>query len=246
MNTHDEYIFVINPHTGQLQKVNNPDYILEKIEETNNIKDVIEKAHEHSNKDILDEIDHLPIDGQNGTDGINGINGIDGQQGIQGEKGDKGDTGEQGIQGIQGEKGEDGLAGGGYLSKCRVYFDGDQIFGVYPTKVNFNNISYDINSEWDTVNKRFVAKEAGYYLITAQINYANFTNTGFLMCYYNYGLANQANLTMLADKDGYINLMDIRYLNVGDYIEIWGNVVGVNIHCWGGSSNTFFAIHRLS
>ena len=133
-------------------------------------------------------------------------------------------------------------------SKCRVYFDGDQVFGVTPTKVLFNQIKFDSNTEWDATNKRFIVKTAGYYLIIGQINYANWTQMGWLMCYKNYNITPEV-LIMIGDKNGsalYLNFTTISYLNVGDYVEMWGNVLGVNAHVYGGDSNTFFAIHRLS
>ena len=85
-------------------------------------------------------------------------------------------------------------------------------------------------------------------LINGQINYANFTNYGYLMFYKNYGLPSAANIMQLGDKNGqalYLQATGIHNLLVNDYIEMWGLTLG-NTVCYGGSGNTFFAIHRLS
>lgn len=42
----------------------------------------------------------------------------------------------------------------------------------------------------------------------------------------------------------YLTGSTINYLNVGDYIEMWG--LASNAISYGGSSTMFFAIHRLS
>jgi len=141
-----------------------------------------------------------------------------------------------------------GTGDGGFLSKCRVYFDGNTTFAIgTPKKVPFNYINFDINSEWDNTNKRFIVKESGYYLITGQINWANYKSVGFLMFYRNMGLPNQDSLLMIGGINTqalYLTGTTINYLNAGDYIEMWG--MASNGICYGGTANTFFAVHRLS
>jgi len=138
--------------------------------------------------------------------------------------------------------------GGGFLSKCRVYFDGNTTFAIgTPKKVPFNYINFDINTEWDATNKRFIVKEAGYYILTGQINWANYKSIGFLMFYRNYGLTGADSLLMIGGINTqalYLTGTTINYLNIGDYIEMWG--MASNGICYGGTTNTFFAIHRLS
>jgi len=134
------------------------------------------------------------------------------------------------------------------FSKCRVYFDGDQVFGVTPAKVLFNQINFDSDTVWDATNKRFVIKTTGYYLICGQINYANWKVYGWLEFYKNYNISPEV-LVMIGGQNStalYLNVTTICQLNVNDYVEMWGNVLGVNAHVYGGNSNTFFAIHRIS
>lgn len=42
----------------------------------------------------------------------------------------------------------------------------------------------------------------------------------------------------------YLTGTTINYLNVGDYIEVWG--LASNAISYGGSSTMFFSVHRLS
>jgi len=62
------YRYIINPHTGRLQKVLKDDY----IKAIDDIADVISKEHEHSNKTELDKVtdgDHdIRIDNPHDTD----------------------------------------------------------------------------------------------------------------------------------------------------------------------------------
>jgi len=85
-----------------------------------------------------------------------------------GIKGDTGDTGEQGIQGIQGIQGE---SGSGFTSQCKAYAS-ESVDTIVNTdvKVPIDTIEFDVNSEFDTVNKKWICKDAGKYLVTASIS----------------------------------------------------------------------------
>jgi hypothetical protein len=50
-------------------------------------------------------------------------------------------------------------------SRFRAFVDNRQIIGSSETKIRFSAESYDTNDEFDTVNHRFTATEAGFYLI---------------------------------------------------------------------------------
>lgn len=179
--------------------------------------------------------------GIQGEQGLPGIDGIDGENGATGLPGAKGDTGEQGIQG------EPGLPGGGYLSKCRVYFDGNFTFPMFTiTKIPFNYINYDIDNEWDSVNYQFIIKTTGYYLITAQAQLANYKSLVGL-----YLMKNNTSvlvLNKLISTYAWMGIAQtIEYLIAGDIIDVRIIPLGAsNGVMYGGDSNTFFAIHRLS
>jgi len=145
--------------------------------------------------------------------------------------------------------------GGGSLitTKLRVYFDGTQNFAIgTPKKVTFNNINYDVNSEWDATNNRFIAKEAGYYQISGKLQWANYkSKVGSMMFYRNYVPGSSPPigeaLLIVLGSDNYtgaeVTGITINYLNVGDFVEMWG--LASNAVSYGGSSTMFFSIIRV-
>jgi len=182
---------------------------------------------------------------------ILGSTGVTGDTGPQGGTGDTGPQGETGATGPQGEMGDTGPTGpsgsvSGFNSRCRVYFDGTQNFAIgTPKKVTFNRINFDTNSEWDVVNNRFVVKEAGYYLLVGQLQWANYKSLGSMMFYRNYVPGSsppvgEALLIIMSINTQalYLTGTTINYLNVGDYIEVWG--LASNAISYGGSSTMFF------
>jgi hypothetical protein len=155
-----------------------------------------------------------------------------------------------GASGPAGADGASGPSGPSFNSRVRVYFDGTQNFAIgTPKKVTFNYVNFDTNSEWDVANNRFVVKEAGYYLLVGQLQWANYkSKVGSMMFYRNYGLPGGDALLINLGSDAYIGVYitgtTISYLNVGDYVEMWG--LASTAVSYGGSSTMFFAIHRLS
>ena len=138
-------------------------------------------------------------------------------------------------------------AGGGFLSQSKVYFDGNQtVPAAAPTKITFNNVSFDNNSEWDIVNNRFVAKEAGIYCVIGCILYPNLETIGGL-----YFMKNESDPVFfwLGDPSGtgrQINGSTTVQLNAEDYIEMWGfHMAFPSIVLSGGETNTFFSVHRV-
>jgi microcystin-dependent protein len=152
----------------------------------------------------------------------------------------KGDTGAQGPQGPVG------------LSPTnrgtRVYLGATQ--NIAPstfTKLNIDTVSFDIDSEWDSPNKRFQPSTAGYYVINAVTGWNATASLGMTLIlqirkngivvsqwsnliYYNSGF-NQTTA-----------INDIIYLNGStDYLElyVWQNQA-VNFPILGTSSQTYF------
>lgn len=63
-------------------------------------------------------------------------------------------------------------AGSGYTSKCLIELSENQNdvpSGAWTTIV-LNDVQYDINSEWDAENFKFVAGATGYYLVSISVN----------------------------------------------------------------------------
>jgi hypothetical protein len=66
-----------------------------------------------------------------------------------------------------------------YLSTCNVYKSVDQnIPNNLVTQITFDSVAFDNLGEWDTVNSRFVAQNAGYYSIGGVFTHRMGANAG--------------------------------------------------------------------
>lgn len=140
-----------------------------------------------------------------------------------------------------------------FSSRCRVGLTSDQSIpsGAF-TKLDLNDVNYDNDSEWDTTNKRFVAKKEGYYSIKVNVYCASLAATKTLLgvIYKNGAVYSYSDY----DKQGAIEwskgcaFSDDVFLEVDDFIEIFTHHThGVNtsfIH--GNNTRNFVAIHRFA
>lgn len=168
--------------------------------------------------------------------------------------GPSGPQGETGPTGPSGKVGATGPSGGGssFLSQGKVYFDGNQIVpAAVPTKITFNCVSFDNNSEWDVMNNRFVVKETGIYCVIGCIHYPNLVTVGGLQLLKNVGSPPDegALFVWMGDTSGsgrQIQGVTTTQLNAGDYVEMWGTHMKFpSITLFGGESTTFLGIHRI-
>ena len=143
-------------------------------------------------------------------------------------------------------------AGAGFESKARVYLAGVQsIPATIWTKVLLDTENFDGLDEFDSVtNHRFTAQAAGYYIIVGCTTYADPTVQGK-----NYGTGIYKNGTSYVRGDvtqygtGYfgVNFVDIVYLAVGDYLELYTyHNEASNRNLYAASDSTFLTVHRLS
>lgn len=136
-------------------------------------------------------------------------------------------------------------------SRCRVYINADKTitFGS-PQKILFDTESYDNSSEFDpTTNNRFVATNAGTYLINSICQFdPNAADTFYVIYIYKNG-------TSISRKVEFPNttavfsmqITDIVSLAAGDYIEIYvDSGEGSNFTAKGGSAFTFLNIQRVA
>lgn len=87
------------------------------------------------------------------------------------------------------------------------------------TKVQMNATpTFDTNSEWDNVNHRFVAKQAGYYEITGQMYILSAVDS--IMSLKINGV-NRIYAGAGNSSNSLPNITDSIYLNVGDYVDLW-------------------------
>jgi len=203
------YKYVINPHTGRLQKVLSNDYI----------QSLDPKEHTHTESEITD-LDH------------------DAQK-IKGKEIDDSAIDTDKYLKYDGEKiVYDTPSEGGAVSgvRVRVYLSSFQsIPNDTGTKVLFNVKEWDINDEF--VNSTFTAKEEGYYEIQSELLFFNpgankllslavKKNDEFIKSRYEASNG-------LYEIDS-IETYTVAYLNIGDTIEIWAqHQVGTSVNLLG-------------
>jgi len=132
-------------------------------------------------------------------------------------------------------------------SRARAYKSSSQtLTGGVTTKIALAAKNYDEHNEFDsTTNYRFTATKAGYYLVTAKLEVTpDGVSTDVLVYIFKNG-ANHAGNGIYRPWQTHVQVTDIVYLDVGDYIEMYGFVNRtrpVSTH----SASTFMAIHKLS
>jgi len=119
------------------------------------------------------------------------------------------------------------------------------------TKVQLNNESYDVLSEFDSVtNYRFVASAAGYYMVFGQVTLSVAMADAIRLItriYKNgsYVLSTDKSTGKLEDVNQ--NISGILSLAANDYLELWFNQSsGVSKDILKESGDTFMTVHRLS
>ena len=169
-----------------------------------------------------------------------------GPTGPTGPIGPAGIDGATGPAGIDGATGPTGPSGGVSSSRCRVYFTVGQSCPMMTlTKLNFDTVDYDGNSEWSVANKNWVCKETGHYLITANLNLMNFIGFAILQTIKN----NATVVSEFSGKNGqalYLNSTNIIHLNIGDYLDVRVmNASMVNATTGSGVANTYLCVSKL-
>lgn len=140
-------------------------------------------------------------------------------------------------------------AGGGFTSRVRAHKTTNQnISDRTWTKVTFQAVDYDGNSEYNTSQHRFVASEGGYYLVHASLKIYDQGQYGKVVAIYKNGTKYSAfRFYSSYNWGGGIQITDIVPLSANDYIEIWVYFEnGVTIYANDGEATTWLAIHRLS
>lgn len=99
-------------------------------------------------------------------------------------------------------------------------------------KITFNEIVYDAQNEWDPVNFRFVAKEAGYYLIIADVTFGSLDDQkrGLIRIYRStvFMAEGRMHVSSAGVTRLHVRTSRVLALGVGDFIEIY---------CWHNEDN---------
>lgn len=120
----------------------------------------------------------------------------------------------------------------------RVYLSSTQsVSQTTSTKIAFDGITYDLTSDWDSTNKRFVPSVAGYYLFYLSL-YTEGTG-GAIRTFSNF-FKNGVNFQAGQDQNGtdrMINNTAIIYCNgTTDYVEAYGWIYSSSTPQFYGSS----------
>jgi len=154
------------------------------------------------------------------------------------------------TKGEKGDKGEQGEAGFIPVSFCKIGLTVDQSIpkGIN-TKIQFDNIIYDNNAEYDVINYLFKPKEAGYYHFTVHIAMYNGNIQGLsaLAVICNGACINYESFIMYGYDEGTIHLSLDTYLQANDQVEIQiTNLTNVSYYLYGSIEQTYLCIHRFA
>jgi hypothetical protein len=107
-------------------------------------------------------------------------------------------------------------------SKVRAYGNSKQILNSdgTPSKIILNHTEFDILNEFDTTLYRFVPSQAGYYLITANLGISVSTVVSSAIYIYKNGSVHS--MSYIPTAYPHLSITDLLYLNIGDYVEMWG------------------------
>lgn len=127
--------------------------------------------------------------------------------------------------------------------KARAYRSAAYTSGTNFNKVPLEAESYDIGSDFDTTNNRFVAPVTGYYQVTGRASTTG--TTRFLLLIYKNGTAySKGSDGSNATAFGAV-VSDIIPLAATDYVELWAYTpTGMAFEV--GESSTFMAVHLIS
>ena len=137
-------------------------------------------------------------------------------------------------------------------TKARAYLSANQVDipNNAQTKVLLNIESYDIGSNFDIVNSKFVVPLTGYYLIFGGIVWkTNIASKKYSMYIFKNGAQICSSMTCSTNVDDIaVSVSDIQYLTAADYVELYAyHYDGTNTpDIYSGVSNTFLSVHLLS
>lgn len=115
------------------------------------------------------------------------------------------------------------------------------------TKVAFDTVEFDPYALWDAVNKRFIAKIAGYYRVFGAVRGGGATSTStlFVYLYKNGSVYKTLGLIQSGSPTGDLQGIGstLIQLNAGDYVEMDANVTGAGAITFSAVNvSTHFAI----
>jgi len=139
----------------------------------------------------------------------------------------------------------------GFQSKARGYRAAAQTIPQTEwTKVELNNESFDVLSEFDsTTNFRFTASQAGYYLVFGQVSSAYAVADGFryiTRIYKNGSFEISSDKSMGSAQYTNQSVSGIVYLAATHYLELWFYHTDASNDIVNTPGDTFMTVHRIS
>lgn len=120
------------------------------------------------------------------------------------------------------------------------------------TKVLLDTESFDVNSDYDAANKRYVAPVTGYYQVNASVSFSGAIASKLYIAYIYVNGASVTQLYVANGTDGNAvcsaHLSDTVYIVAGQYVELYAKTLaGANtVDIGAGSAATYMSIHLVS
>jgi len=137
---------------------------------------------------------------------------------------------------------------------CRAYLGTDQLNltnSAY-VKMLLDTESFDVGSDFNTTDSKFVAPVTGYYHVDAQIRYSHteIDKLYILLIYVNGSAVRAIYESIGSDSNdiAFVFCSDMLQLSATDYVELYARQLsGVDtVDIANGSLNTFMSIHLVS
>jgi hypothetical protein len=126
-----------------------------------------------------------------------------------------------------------------------VYRNGDQsLSSGASTKIQFDNINFNVGSNWDSSNYRFTATTAGYYSFKGSLGFQGTISRVILFFYKNsseWQRGTDINITGATIVHG----STIMYLGVGDFCELYGYATGSSLSVRNQTETWFSGNHLI-
>lgn len=133
-------------------------------------------------------------------------------------------------------------------TRIKAYKSADQLnIPAAWTKIQLEAEDYDTQGEFNTGTYRFTCTKAGYYLIHAQLIYSPVADgTETYVSIYDTGAEIVRNMAKGVEANDFATpqITTVRYLSVGDFIEVFGYADGI-ADVKGGGNLTWLEINFL-
>ena len=144
--------------------------------------------------------------------------------------------------------GSGNISSGGALTNTplfSVYRNGDQsLSSGATTKIQFDNVNFNVGSNWDSSNYRFTATTAGYYSFKSSLGFQG-TISRVILFFYKNGSEWQRGTDINISGATIIHGSTIMYLGVGNYCEVYGYATGSSLSVRNQTETWFSGSHLI-